>query len=104
MLNQQSSIELNQQSPMDKPQSPICSRQSAILVLLLVHLLTDAGVGQAQTFDRDVSVLVEKISPQAIALRQQIHQNPELSNREVKTAEMVAKRLRDLGYQVKTGI
>jgi amidohydrolase len=89
---------------MHKPHSPICSCLSTILVVLLMQLLTHASLGHAQTFDRDVSALVEKTSPQAIAIRQQIHQNPELSNREVKTAEMVATRLRDLGYHVKTGI
>ena len=59
---------------------------------------------QAQAFDKDVAALVEKVAPQAVKIRQQIHQNPELSNREVKTAALVATHLRGLGFQVKTGI
>ena len=36
--------------------------------------------------------------------RHEIHQNPELSNREFKTAEKVAAHLRSLGMEVKTGV
>jgi amidohydrolase len=68
----------------------------------LILAVTPAAFGQS--FDKDVAALVDKFSPQAIELRQQIHKNPELSNREVKTAELVATHLRGLGFQVKTGI
>ena len=63
--------------------------------------LQDAG---AQSFDKDVSALVDKVSAQAIEIRHDIHQHPELSNREVRTAELVAKELRALGLKVTTGI
>ncbi len=39
-----------------------------------------------------------------IQWRHEIHQNPELSNREFKTAEKVANHLRSLGISVETGI
>jgi amidohydrolase len=58
----------------------------------------------AQSFDKDVSALVDKVAAQAIAIRQDIHQHPELSNREVRTAELVATHLRVLGLKVTTGI
>jgi amidohydrolase len=79
---------------------------SGLTSLAVVSLLTLVSAPQvrAQAFDKDVSSLVEKVTPQAIKIRQQIHQNPELSNREVKTAELVANHLRGLGFQVKTGI
>jgi amidohydrolase len=45
------------------------------------------------------------IEPKVIAWRRDIHQNPELSNREFRTAAKVADHLRDLGLdQVDTGI
>jgi amidohydrolase len=47
---------------------------------------------------------VERLAPQIVELRHRIHQNPELSNREVKTAELVAAHLRSLGLEPKTGI
>ena len=46
------------------------------------------------------SALAEKV----VQWRHEIHQNPELSNREFKTAEKVAAHLRSLGMEVKTGV
>ena len=50
----------------------------------------------------------QKISSQlenkVIQWRHEIHQNPELSNREFKTAEKIATHLRSLGIDVQTGI
>ncbi len=45
-----------------------------------------------------------KVEPEITAIRHQIHQNPELSNREEKTAALVADYLRKLGLEVKTGV
>lgn len=43
-------------------------------------------------------------SPRVTELRHVIHRNPELGNREVETAALVAAHLRELGLEVKTGI
>ena len=53
-----------------------------------------------QTIDKMANEIEEKV----IKWRHHIHQNPELSNREFKTAEMVADHLRSLGMEVKTKI
>jgi amidohydrolase len=45
-----------------------------------------------------------KVIPAITGIRHQIHQNPELSNREEKTAALVADYLRTLGLEVKTGV
>jgi amidohydrolase len=44
------------------------------------------------------------VEPQVIEWRRHLHANPELSNREVKTADFIAKRLKAMGLEVKTGI
>ncbi|UFS95910.1 M20 metallopeptidase family protein [Nocardia huaxiensis] len=45
------------------------------------------------------------VSPQVIAWRQHLHQYPELSNREVNTARLIADHLNSLGLdEVRTGI
>lgn len=44
------------------------------------------------------------IEPKTIEWRRDFHAHPELSNREVRTAEQIAKRLRALGLEVKTGV
>jgi amidohydrolase len=51
-----------------------------------------------------VSASVEKIEPQCIAWRKQIHENPELGNREFKTAKLVAEHLKKLGLEVKENV
>ena len=48
--------------------------------------------------------LSAEIEDQVIAWRRDFHQFPELSNREFRTAEVVAGVLRDLGLEVETGI
>jgi len=45
-----------------------------------------------------------KVTPAVTEIRHQIHQNPELSNREEKTAALVAGYLRKLGLEVRTGV
>ncbi len=45
-----------------------------------------------------------RVVPAVIEIRHRIHQNPELSNREEKTAALVADYLRKLGLEVQTGV
>lgn len=65
-------------------------------------LMTTAAFGQTPAPQLDAAV--ERVAPGIIEIRHQIHQNPELSNREFKTAELVANHLRALGLEVRTGI
>ncbi len=48
--------------------------------------------------------LAEKVEAKVIEWRHDLHQNPELSNREFKTAEKVAAHLKSLGIEVQTGV
>ena len=51
-----------------------------------------------------IDALANQVEPKVIEWRRHFHENPELSNREFKTAEKIEKHLRDLGLEVKTGI
>jgi len=46
----------------------------------------------------------EKILPKVVAWRRDFHEHPELGNREVRTAKIVADELRSLGFEVKTDV
>ncbi|HEX5723990.1 MAG TPA: amidohydrolase [Longimicrobiaceae bacterium] len=58
----------------------------------------------AQAHDEAVRAATERVAPRITEIRHHLHQNPELSNREVKTAELVAAHLRELGLEVRTGV
>ncbi len=47
----------------------------------------------------DISSRAEALRPSLIATRRDLHQHPELSNREERTARVVADRLRSLGFE-----
>ena len=52
----------------------------------------------------NISPVVEALTPDLIALRRDFHRHPELGFQEVRTAGIVAERLRALGYTVRTGV
>ena len=45
-----------------------------------------------------------QVAGKVLSWRRDIHQHPELSNRETRTAELVANHLRGLGLEVRTGV
>ncbi|HVN37296.1 MAG TPA: amidohydrolase [Myxococcota bacterium] len=51
-----------------------------------------------------LDALVAQTLPDVRAWRRDLHAHPELSNREVRTAKLVAKELRARGYEVRTGV
>ncbi len=59
---------------------------------------------EAQIALADVNARIEAVSPQVTAWRRDLHQNPELGNRETRTARLVAQHLRRLGLEVRTGV
>lgn len=79
-----------------------------ILLLLLLLLLLAVGLSaQAQVnpkLQSKVDQQAKEMEEKVIKWRRQLHQFPELSNRETKTAAMVAEHLKALGLEVKTGI
>ena len=52
----------------------------------------------------ELDTALDAIDSKVIAWRRDFHQHPELSNREVRTAKIVAEHLRKLGLPVETGI
>src|SRR5262245_59870760 len=68
-------------------------------------ILLSIGVGSAlpvAALDRDaIDREAKAIEAKMIAWRRDIHQNPELGNREVRTSGLVAEHLKRLGYEVR---
>lgn len=69
---------------------------------LFLLLLLPAFTGYAQ--QKQIDARADAILPNVIEWRRHLHQHPELSNREYKTAEYIAAHLRKLGLEVQTGV
>lgn len=77
--------------------------------ILLFALLAPATTGWAQTdidaLHRAIDEKAAEIEGDVIGWRRDIHEHPELSNRETRTAALVAAHLRTLGFdEVRTGV
>jgi amidohydrolase len=70
-----------------------------LIFLMIAGSRFELGAEQDQVNDA-----VRQFTPEIIELRHRIHQNPELGNREFKTAELIANHLRKLGIEVSTGV
>ena len=76
-------------------------RKSTRLPLMI--LLASCWLAHRQD-TQGMPVLGPAVVEQAITWRHSIHQHPELSNREVHTAQLVARALSKMGYTVQSGV
>ena len=80
-------------------------RFAGVVLLGMVALSGfSAGVALADDVYEDIDRAAAAVEAQVVAWRRDIHEHPELSNREYRTAERVADHLRELGLEVTTGI
>jgi amidohydrolase len=63
-----------------------------------------AAPALAQPDQAAIRALSAGVEQQVIAWRRDIHQHPELGNREVRTGKIVADHLKSLGIEVRTGV
>lgn len=72
-------------------------------ITAVLTLLTASSFAQTD-LRKAISDATAKVESSVVAWRRDFHQHPELGNRETRTAAIVAKHLKDLGMEVKTGI
>ena len=70
-------------------------RLSALILCALAPLRLSA---------QSIDTAIARVLPSVITWRRDIHQHPELSNRETRTARLVADHLTRLGLEVRTGV
>ena len=71
--------------------------------ILICSLFGQTGQAQGEAVQQ-IDRMADEIEEKVIEWRRDIHQYPELSNREFRTAKKVAEHMERLGLKVKTGI
>ena len=80
---------------------PLPLRATYHAVALSVLLVPGAFAADLRA---DVDRMADQLESRVIEWRRDIHQNPELGNREFRTAGKVAEHLKALGLEVRTGV
>ena len=76
-----------------------------LIVTAAIAWLSSYVLPAGAAVDRSkVDELSASIEPKVIAWRRDLHEHPELSNRETRTAKLVAEQLGRLGLEVQTGV
>jgi amidohydrolase len=75
-----------------------------MFITVFVCLCTQLPAQNDIKLKEKIAAAIDKIEPQCIAWRKEIHQHPELGNREFNTAKLIAGHLRKLGIEVKEGV
>ncbi len=76
-------------------------RRALVVTGLLAMLSTGSLAAGLQS---ELDGLADQLEPKVIAWRHDIHEHPELGNREFRTAGLVADHLKALGLEVQTGV
>jgi len=80
------------------------SKHNYILLFLLYISSSSQVFAQSAAPLESIISLSDDLSEQVIAWRRDFHQNPELSNREYRTAGIITEHLQSLGMEVTTGV
>ena len=62
------------------------------------------AIAVSTTLDQRIDEAAKAVEPKVVECRRDIHQHPELGNREFRTSKLVVDRLRQLGIEVKSPI
>ncbi len=79
-------------------------KQASFLFTVFINLLSVQLLAQKSNYSELIAKSAGNIEQKVIAWRHDIHQNPELGNREFRTAALVAKHLQTLGIEVQSNV
>ncbi len=84
--------------------SQLLKRVTTLVLFFVAALSIQAQTDKNAALKLKMDKLAQAEEPKVVAWRRDFHQNPELSNREVRTSKIVADHLKSLGLEVRTGI
>jgi amidohydrolase len=74
------------------------------LLTTLLLCISILAIGQSDKNRQSIKAKTTALEQKVITWRRDLHEHPELSNREFRTSALVAKHLQSLGIEVKTGV
>lgn len=80
------------------------SHRLSLAVLALISAAPVLAAQSPTSLEAEIKRRTLAVTPQVVAWRRDIHEHPELGNRETRTAALVAAHLRSLGLEVRTGV
>jgi len=80
------------------------SHRLSLAVLALISAAPVLAAQSPSSLEAEIKRRTQDVMPQVVAWRRDIHEHPELGNRETRTAALVAAHLRSLGFEVRTGV
>src|SRR5215471_9850804 len=84
---------------------PTIQRITTTILLLLLSSFPFRSFAGADSRDAQIAAAAEGLRSKLVEQRRDFHMHPELSNREERTARIIAERLRALGLEdIKTGV
>lgn len=73
--------------------------------IFIAFLFASWSISTAQSpLTKKIDTLAGEVEKKVIAWRRDIHEHPELGNREFRTSKLVAEHLENLGLDIKTGV
>jgi amidohydrolase len=79
-------------------------KTTVVASITLIQVFSFSLFAQKSNYSELITKSADKIQQKVIDWRHDIHQHPELGNREFRTAELVAKHLQSLGIEVQTKV
>ena len=75
-----------------------------LAAFITAGFVAPTAFGQGATLNARMDKTAESLEKKVVAWRRDLHQHPELGNREFQTAAKIAAHLQSLGMEVKTGV
>ena len=75
-----------------------------LFLLLLLSLIVGCNTSNERTIHQELQEHTDEIFDNLVQIRRDFHRYPELVGDEIRTSQIIAKHLTDLGLDVRTGV
>ena len=83
---------------------PAMRRHLALALFAAAAAAPSLAAQTPSAYEAEIKRRTQEVLPQVVAWRRDLHEHPELGNRETRTAGIIAAHLRSLGLEVRTNV